>query len=731
MSILTYDNKFYHENYSRQTSVIEEYRANTTMFLSKMLPDVPSEVLSDKVSEVMRTSYKPTPVRYLDVPTKLNVEVKDGNLLDITNSLNTDIITPYGTTFVQVSERESMFIPVINEAQAERKVVKKEMLLAEAKGDEATALIKHLSQLNIKIGINVISGVMLSNVNFRSAINYNSITATARFSTMLAYSYSEIMLEGNFYFNDEDKAINWIVNLLRVYPGDDKFSRCIDRYKLALPDIDKVTKHFTKFVNTYAKFSKNIQLKELIASLSNLELSFVYYSCNLKNIFQDNDQFKIYFDDMFRTDNLDLSKDYSTKGIYELPDGIIFTLAIVILADEMKGITLDVIDTEHPELGKKIIALYFTLEEKLNKLEDLLFSLVMLPIVPSEIVAHKSMIRKTIVLSDTDSILFTTVSWIKWLTNDIKITTRATNMNAAIIAIMAKVLEHIFAYSSACMNVQESDIKELKIENEFNYDIFMRTPISKHYAGYVRFREGLQQNPYKFDLKGKNFKGSDLCKTTTKYVEQFIKEIFDNYLATYEISGIDLVMKTINFEQRIKQSIFNGDVTFLGQKPIKLARDYSKVESSNYVYYTMWMDVFAGDYPELNLPQKCKELPIKAVSLKNPRAISFMKEEYPELHARFMKFLEKYPKRKFERVLLPLDIDIPKELRSISNYRKVCATNCFSIYLILKCFNIVNHTGNKKLTLFSDIYQSLLHEVLDDGSRSEKEENSSQKETSS
>jgi len=717
MSILTYENKFYSENYSRNSTLIDEYKANMLVYLSKMFPEKTEDELDKAISLEMKNRYKPTNVKYINLPSKGNVEIKDGTLLDVTNAINDVIVTPYGATYVPTSVRESLFIPVINDDQAERKIVKKEMLLAEAKGDDQTAMIKHLRQLNIKIRINVLSGVMLANVAFRSGINYNSITSTVRFSIMLAYSYSEVLLEGNMYFANEDKGINWIVNLLRVYPGESKFKECVDKYKLAIPDTEKVSAYFCKHVNTYSKFSKNIQLKKLIASLSPLELAFVYYACNLKNIFQENDQFKIYFKQMF--DITRVPENTSVSSIGDLPDGIVFTLAIVMLADDMigsngKSITLDVVDKDYPELAKKIISLYFYLEEHLNKLDVLMRNLILLPIVPSEIVLHKNMVRRTTLLSDTDSILFTTVNWIKWFTDDVRITTAATNMNAGIIAIMSKALEHIFAYSSASMNVAEKDIKELDMKNEFNYDIFMRTPISKHYAGYVRFREGLQQKPYKFDLKGKNFKGSDLCKTTTKYVEKFIRDIFDSYLETYEISGVDLLLKTIRFEQRIKKSIENGDVTFLGQQPIKLERDYKNPNSSNFIYYTMWMDIFSGDYPEINLPQKCLALPISEISMNKLKPILPLKESHPDIFEKFCTFLAKYPKRKFSRVLIPMDIPIPEELRSIADYRKVVATNCFSIYLVLKCFNIVNYTGGKSIVLFSDIYKSLLQEVLTD-----------------
>jgi hypothetical protein len=255
-------------------------------------------------------------------------------------------------------------------------------------------------------------------------------------------------------------------------------------------------------------------------------------------------------------------------------------------------------------------------------------------------------------------------------------------------------------------------MRKMALKNEFMYDVFMRTPISKHYAGYVKYREGIRLSPYKFDIKGKNFKGSDLCKTTTKHVDGFIRSIFDNFLETYKIDPEELISNTIDFEQRIKKSIGDGDVTFLSQIPIKLAKDYKTPDASNFLYYTMWMEVFAGYYPAINPPQKCKTLPVKPLSLKYMDNLDLIKEKNQDIYNKLIVFLRKYPKRIFDRVIIPMDIPIPTELRELADYRKVCLTNCYSLYLILKSFNIVVYpSSDNSQVLFSDMYPYLLKEV--------------------
>lgn len=721
-AVLTHSSEYYKERYSRKTSLMKEYKANMMVFLRHRFPTTSIDKLTSILNNIVRTQYESRELKYLKSPSCCNIEVKSGDLLEITNEMNEDIISPYGVTYVQVAERKAVFSDFIEDKQGERKVVKKDMFLADAAGDTNTVKMKDLKQRNIKIDINVLSGVMLSTVTFRSAINYNAITATSRFSIMTAYATVELAMSSNYYFHSEDRAINWIINLLRIMPSEDVLSQCLADYNIAIPSVEKVFEAYQEQVNNYSTLCKGIELQKILSSLSPLELAFVYYGVNIKRIFQDNEYFRHFFGTM-----LDLSKVPLYEG--EIPklarpkDGIIHTFAVIMHSSDIGKLTMEHIDEHDPIIARKLYSTYLYLEEQLKSLESLFDTLVLLPICPTDITVHKNMIRRTVLLSDTDSILFTNVAWIKWYFSDIAITEASKNFNAAIVTIISKFLEHVFGYMSACMNIGVDQIKTIAIKNEFMYDLFLRTPISKHYAGYVSYREGVHQNPYKFDLKGKNFRGSDLCKETTTYAKWLIRYIFDNFLKTYTLDAEDMITKVIIFEQRIKQSIAHGEVTFLTQKPIQLKQNYAKPESSNYLYYELWTEVFSEKYGELNLPQKTKELPIYRITLKDHHHLHHIKAIDKDIYDKFIDFIKKYPKKEFLRVLIPMDGGIPEELKAIANYRKVCSLNCYSLNLILKSFNLNNYPGTKKdIVLFSDTYPYLLQEITDaDQERARKE----------
>jgi len=722
VNVLTYTNDYYAKHYSRRTTLAGEYVANMELYLHKLFPELSKEELNKKITDIFRKKYKPTNIKYLESPSPGTVNSKDSTLLEFTNELNKNIMTPYGSMYKPISEQRSMFIDYIGDNQAARKKMKHEMLVAESKGDKDVARIKNLGQMNTKIKINALSGVMLSNVTFRSSINYNAITSIARYSIMLSYSVVELLSESNYYLYDEDKAINWIISLLRIYPGDNKIERCIKKYKLNIPTHDTVSTAYIEYVRSYSKLSKNISLVELINKLTPNELTFVYYGLNMCKLFRENTSFYNKFKHVLDLNNV---SDYTgdVPNIAKLPDSILLNTAVVLISNDIEikskevneSINIDDIAEKYHDLARRLYSVYIHLENAFKSLELLFDTFILLPIIPSCINHHRMMLRKTVLLSDTDSIMFTNANWAKWLTNDIRITDEATYMNAFITGLISKVLEHSLAYLSASMNIDQDNMKKLAIKNEFMYDIFMRTPISKHYAGYVKYREGMRLNPYKFDIKGKNFKGSDLCTTTTTFVNKFIRDIFDNYLLTYKLDPVDMIRKVIEFEQTIRTSIHNEDVTYLGQIPIKLARDYKNPMSSNYFYYELWTNVFAPKYEELNLPQKCKEVPIQPLHWRTIKQYEYIADIDRGIYERLVAFLNKFPNRKIERILIPENIGIPKEIREIANYRKVCAKNCYSLYLILKSFNIVNFPSTKNdIVLFSDIYTDILQQQRED-----------------
>lgn len=704
MNVLTYDDAYFDNIRMDRSTLLDEYHTNMLIYLKQCFPDVTHSVLQDNLESIMSSAIDIPTVDYIDSPSRGNFKLKSDHLVRYLNHTRQDIRSPSGATFVQPDVRESIFIPYIITNQKARKLVKKEEVLAEARGDDAMARHHHREQLNIKIGVNAISGVMLANVAYRSSIHYNSVTGTARFSTMTGYAFVERCLASNFYFSNVDEAINWIVNLLSSTPSEAKILSLVNKFNMKVPSKDEVLKIYGDAVDSYSKFVDKGPMEELIGSLSKMQLTYIFYANSFSRIMFENPSMRTIIDDMIdHSDIPEYTGDITTTR--ELSDDGITTFAFTLLSDEMKMdngkvIPLDKIDTEHPELAKRIISLYHVIEIKLAKLTGLVNTFLNLPVLPSNTLNHKNMMRKTTVLSDTDSIIFTLTKWTHWYTGKMEATAKSRDMGAFVVLILTKCFLHMFTLLLVRMNVPSKYMRKLVMKNEFSFTSLLRTTIAKHYAALITMREGQVFDPPKLELKGRAFKSSTLCKETLTAIKALVMYVLNAPLKGYTLTFEDLLRRAIEFEQTIIQSTSLGETKYLETAPIRPKGEYKKPYSSSYLYAELWNCVFEGIHPALVLPQKCRVVPILPV-----KANTYKVRMPEELHKGWEAFFKKHPKKKISRVFIPMELPIPDALINVLDQEKILHFNCQALYLLMKSFNILTTSS------FSNNYPDLAQQI--------------------
>lgn len=708
--------------------LINYYLQYMLNYLHKLYPDQDISFLRKKLIELVKSKYQPQQIDILEYPEPGNINVVSKDLLELTDNIQDNIITPSGTIYKPVAKEESFFSKYIGPRKKLRKKVKKEMLKYEAIGDKINAKSKHFEQLAIKVGINAISGVMCSNVYFRSIPCYNSITSSARHNIMTGYASIEKLLESNLYLEDENDAINYITIVLDHYPGDEHLSKIIKKYHLKIPSIGDFLNYIVPCIYSgkrtllvdeesdleYLIINEFKALNKYIHSLSDLERTFVFYVHSLKNIFMFNtDIFKQYLNKLFDIKLDNIPESYQNQSIFDLEDNDLVIMITTIFNDLLKGKTLDQIEQNDPDIKAIIIYIYRHLEQQLKKIEDLWNTFIMIDINVPKPFSHPKMIRKCVILSDTDSIIFTTAKWIRWYKENIVIDKKALEIHSLIIYLATKFLEHMLAVTSKDVNIDEQNIKKVSMKNEFFYMVLMRTVMSKHYAGYISIKEGTVLPKYKFDFKGKNFKGSDLTEETLEVIEQYVKKLFDEYISQGYIDKQRMIKEIIDQEVKVYNSVKNGETYFLTQIPIKHESEYENPLSSNYYYYLLWEEVFADKYDHITIPQKCFNLSLDtAITNKNYKVVlEKLKKHDKNIYQKFEKFILKYPNKKITRIIIPPNIQIPKELLYLIDYKKIIYSNCFGLYLVAKSFGItpVEYGTNDFKQLLGEIYLGLVY----------------------
>lgn len=704
-------------------SILNEYKENALMLAQLKYPNVPKEKLEEFITNLMKMNYEPLPIRYLHSHTKGNIEVVKPDTHDHCDFLSylsiqdNNIRTPYGASYCRPDERESMFSKIITDRQASRKEVKKDMILAEARGDEQTRLLKYFRQLYIKTSINIYSGVMKSNTNFKSHISYNAITSISRFGIMMGYSFVERMLGGNFYFKTYNDVVNWTITLLREKPKDNKLQFLIDDFKLPVITTEMAAQHFSDQIMKYDSSFDINQLINFFSRMSPTELAFVYYGSNLKAVFFDSPELRTFTSDIISLDNV-VPYEGKIGSIFTLPDESIFIYTLVLIADSLKdaegnNITHDRIDKEFPEIAKRIYDVYHSVESRMHRIESLFNTFVLVESLPHDVIEHKNMKREVVVLSDTDSILFSTAGWVEWLFNGPEVSDRAANVSAFVILLACKALVHVFRTIDSRMGMMEEHIDTLSMKNEYMYDVFLRVVHAKSYAGFNSYKEGAKLPKRKLDIKGRVFIDSNLCSETTDHMKKFFTDVFNITSDKDKILTSDWLLRyVIRFEQKILKNVKSGSHKFFKTTPIKSKANYAKPLSSSYFYYLLWDEIFKESYGVMDIPAKTKVISLSESSV---NALESNPDLNPEFREKLVAFLRKYKKKSLMAVYIPLDRDIPKELDPIVDYRKCITTNCFGFYLLLRSFEItVPFVSKKEPRLLSDVYVGIVSEIANE-----------------
>jgi hypothetical protein len=234
----------------------------------------------------------------------------------------------------------------------------------------------------------------------------------------------------------------------------------------------------------------------------------------------------------------------------------------------------------------------------------------------------------------------------------------------------------------------------------------LRTPMGKHYAGLIAQQEGRVYDKLVPDIKGKNFRGSDLCNTTIKFTENFLINMIKSYMTNFHLNARDLVEQVVTFEQEVMRSINDKETDYLLTAPIKIKEDYANAESSTYFYYLLWQEVFSEKYDNIYIPQKCHVVPINNNLLKQPAYLEKLKTDYPIIYKKFTEFLDKYPKKKITRIILPTHVLIPEEILPVVDLRSIVYSNASPLYLAIRSLGIGINFKNRQM-IMSDMYSSI------------------------
>ena len=257
------------------------------------------------------------------------------------------------------------------------------------------------------------------------------------------------------------------------------------------------------------------------------------------------------------------------------------------------------------------------------------------------------MYRKVVSNSDTDSVIFTTKEFVKWYTGTYNFTQQAFDIDALITFLLSKCIAWLMFTISVQRGAKDKYRYSLNMKNEFLYPVMMSCIIPKHYAGFITMQEGKILPKPDFDIKGVSFRGSTMQQITLDYVTNFIKSIINdiyNKDRPEQVGNISIhkyILKVIQYERYIYQSLKRGEVTFLNVAPIRNESEYKNADASIWFNYLMWKSVFEKTYGEIQIPNKCHIVPLIHKLIRSDEYLNWLKIESPDIYQKMDEYLKK------------------------------------------------------------------------------------------
>lgn len=666
--------------YKRNIDPLGQYIQQTSFYLSKMLGEDQSLVKTKLISKI-RTNGIPgmrdPVVEHYErddngdkwrTQTKLSKYissvVKEGHILipTFTVNLSSDVLQSPLSEFIDLNVKR-------------RSINKKAALKAELEGDKTTFILKNNEQISNKNYNNSMSGGFASmGTILHNPTAHHTLTSIIRTVSSLGNSSNEKIISGNRHYYNAEVTLNNVISIASSIDKE-KFKSIIDKYNLHYPTVDDVVICIKYSSDLYWNDNSSFKnIYEFICKLDEVERAAIVYISDLYHIRKFNENFVR----SFLTRLSKKVKDVVVTNpleVLKIIDDAIVNFAHQICLTEVTGIGKDYDKMSSSDINT-LVATCLNIEKTIEDHKDFIDALFLTTNLPASTAFIPNMIRRAVVLSDTDSTMFSVDEYINWYFGKIIFTDEAFGLASSVMFIATQCIAHNLAMFSANMNVKKDKLYLLAMKPEFSFPIFAQTSAAKHYYTFINVREGNVFKEPKLEIKGVHLINSALPKTLKDRLKSKMDSILKTILDNRKIKLKDELTYVANIEREIKESLLNGNVEFFKQNKIKSPEAYARDEEmSPYANHQLWIDVFQPKYGEIEAPPyiviKIPTILDNKTAIKNWLGAIEDRELAERMEAWFIKKKKSALPTMYLSILYVKAFGIPKEIKSIINLKKI------------------------------------------------------------
>lgn len=704
-------------------AIMKKYVQNQLRYAELMFPDVDPSILESIIREDAKQSLKRPNGTVLVYPEPGECDLKEVDLLTFISSHNHEVITPSGTFFKSDPDNLPPSVKYTDGCNKARSYFKKLMFACMEKGDHEGESNNDKRQALKKIKANsIIGGHGFVGNAFYDKECFGAITSLARNGVILAYGLTEQCLVNNFYWDKPETVLNYVTTAIS-FANRELIRETIDNKKLYVPTAEVAANRLLQSAKYYMSKPEINELRNtLIVMFTNMteeQKTYVFYRRSLINMITFNEEyFRLHLDHLFSLDKyLQSRDDYQSlldntppDAFFQVPEDIRMMLSVIynnVL--DYEPVNMDLVKN-HPDKAKLFSLISLTAKEYLDYFESIYYPFMYSGDVLPAVLRNKYIIRKAVAVSDTDSVIFTMKTPVAWYTKgDLRVCHESLSMAAYTVYMLSKMLNvanRDLAISKGV--VLEENVSKVNLKSEFLYPVLIKTDLAKHYFSKYIAKEGRMLKKPKLDVKGVGLQTSTLPEVTQDFSKKIYNSMIDEVCEHGTLCETDLIKYCLEYEFEIYNSLLAGKLDYYPNSSIKEKNQYKDPERSNYFNYTLWQEVFAPTYGDINLPGKFATVPFQAKIIRSEKYLTWLGNGYPDIHQRLLKFLSKIdPKKNISRIFLPVTVmKLPDPFIPAINLRSIIYKNMAPAQLAMRQIGI-NLGESNRMPLFMDVYGDL------------------------
>jgi hypothetical protein len=710
-------------DYKNNIDPVEQYIKQTACYLSKKNGKTVEEN-ETKIREYLKNNpnVKNPTVIFRERDVNGNLVKKKTNLYSYIQypKKKNHIMVPSFTVYFNPKVKRSLHSDFIDENVAERNKHKKLAFKYEMEGKIDLYKKHNTIQKTKKIFNNSLSGAYASSgtILYNPSAHY-TLTSITRCVSGTGNSLSEQVITGNRHFATPHVVKAYIAAVISQIP-EEKLRSLIDKYNLYIPTPEDLLTITLKSTRKYWQSdSEENNLLNMFRRFNDLERVWYAYLNDLYHFRVYNDKImRDFFYIMLDKEDENIRKEVEGTNREDLVNelyssSVYLNLLHHLRADVLKGKKPDYNTLDIDDLRELVYTLRLA-KQTFNKYDDLLTTFLITDLLPINIAFIKNMLRETIVLSDTDSTCATYEDWVKWYQGDNVFGPRGIAITGVIMTIATTAIDHGIKVFAANMNIPKDRVSSIAMKNEYYWDVFVPTNVSKHYFADTWVKEGNVLPKSKNEIKGVNLIASNVYEEVRELELWLINDILHRTRNKEQIPLKEYLKKIIRMEQLIINKVLSGSPDVLRLDKIKEEKAYKAGKYlSPYFHYLLWQKVFAPKYGNAPDPMYMAiKVPITTdTKNKIDMFLQDLEKKDPVMANNFRELINESGKVQISTLRLPLintyEKGLPEEIKPIIDYARTVFDNCNPLYMVLETIGYFR----KPDKMISDIEPNLLEEV--------------------